>query len=86
MPKYNTLMSSNIVHRYFKKELEGSTIMVRVNPVHFKGTELVIDSRGRVESRDLEFDEAIFDDLAADDFKEASAMEFQLYASGLAGI
>ncbi len=79
-------MSSNIVHRYFKKEIDGSLIMVRVNPVHLKGTELTVGPDGKVERRDLQFDEAIFDDLAFDKFKEASAMEFQLYFSGLAGV
>lgn len=79
-------MTSNIVHRYFKKELEGSLILVRVNPVHLKGTELIVHPGGIVDQRDLEFDETIYDDLTADDFKEASAMEFQLYFSGLAGV
>jgi hypothetical protein len=79
-------MTSNIVHRYFKKELEGSLILVRVNPVHLKGTELIVHPGGQVDQRDLEFDETIYDDLTADDFKEASAMEFQLYFSGLAGV
>lgn len=79
-------MSSNIVHRYFKKEWEGGWILVRVNPVHLKGTELIVHPDGKVDRRDLTFDEAIFDDLAADAFSEASALEFQLYFSGLAGI
>ena len=79
-------MSSNIVHRYFKKEWEGGWILVRVNPVHLKGTDLTVRSDGNVDRRDIEFDEGIFNDLAADDFVESSAMEFQLYFSGLAGI
>ncbi len=78
-------MSSNIVHRYFKKEWEGGCILVRVNPIHLKGTELIVRSDGKVDQRDLEFDETIFEDLAADKFAEASALEFQLYFSGLAG-
>ena len=78
-------MSSNIVHRYFKKEWEGGHILVRVNPVHLKGTELIVRPDGKVEQRNLQFDEAIFEDLAADNFTEASALEFQLYFSGLAG-
>jgi hypothetical protein len=78
--------SSNIVHRYFKKELNGGTILVRVNPVHLTGTELQVHPDGKIDHRNLQFDEAIYEDLAADDFREASALEFQLYASGLAGI
>lgn len=78
-------MSSNIVHRYFKKEIDDTTILVRVNPIHLKGAELNIHPGGKVSSRDLTFDEAIFDDLTVDGFSETSAMEFQLYSSGLAG-
>ena len=79
-------MSSNIVHRYFKREFEGRWILVRVNPVHLKGTELIVHPDGKVDRRDLTFDESIFDDLAVDEFTESSALEFQLYFSGLAGI
>ena len=78
--------SSNIVHRYFKKEWEGALILVRVNPLQWKGTELIVHPDGKVDRRDLEFDEAIFDDLAADAFTEASPLEFQLYLTGLAGV
>lgn len=78
-------MSSNIVHRYFKKEQEGILILVRVNPVHLKGTELVIGPQGHIDRRELDFDEAIYADLQVDGFQEAGPLEFNLYASGLAG-
>jgi hypothetical protein len=78
-------MTSNIVHRYFKKEIDGMIILVRLNPIHLKGTELVIQA-GKVDSRDLDFDESIYEDLNVDGFAETSALEFQLYASGLAGV
>ena len=76
-------MSKNIVHQYFKKELEGAKILVKVNPIHLKGTELTILKKGEVEARDLEFDTEVFDDLKADGFEEVNAMEFNLYLSGL---
>ena len=76
-------MSSNIVHQYFKKEIDGVKIIVRVNPILFKGTELTIGKDGVVATRDLEFDEDIFADLAADGFEAASPLEFNLYQSGL---
>ncbi len=79
-------MGSNIVHRYFRKEHEGLIILVRVDPIHLKGTELVISPTGHVDRRELILDEAIYDDLGADEFKEASPMEFHLYFSGLAGV
>ena len=77
-------MGSNIVHQYFKKEIEGVKIMVKVNPIQWKGTELTIAPGGKVESRDLEFDEAILEDLKEDGFEEASPLEFNLYHTGLA--
>ena len=76
-------MSKNIVHQYFKKELEGAKILVKVNPINWIGTELTILGKGEVESRELEFDNAIFDDLRADGFTEVNGMEFNLYLSGL---
>jgi hypothetical protein len=75
---------SNIVHQYFKKEFEDFTILVRVNPLQFKGTEITLHKNGEPEIRELEFDENILDDLKADDFTEASALEFNLYFAGLA--
>ncbi len=79
MPK----MSSNIVHQYFKKEIEGAKIIVKVNPIQLKGVELVITADGKVESRYLEFDEGIFNDLKEDGFEAASPLEFNLYQTGL---
>jgi hypothetical protein len=75
---------SNIVHQYFKKDFEEFTILVRVNPYQFKGTEITLHKTGEPEIREMEFDENILDDLKADGFSEASALEFNLYYSGLA--
>jgi hypothetical protein len=73
----------NIVHQYFKKEIEGGKILVKVNPIHLTGTELQIDENGELQSRDLEFDDLIFDDLKHDGFIEVNALEFNIYLSGL---
>jgi hypothetical protein len=74
--------NNNIVHQYFKKELEDEKILVKLNPIHLQGTELTISSRG-TEMRELEFDDEIIDDLKADGFAEVNAMEFNLYLAGL---
>jgi len=74
---------NNIVHQYFKKEAKGAKILVKVNPIHLKGSEITVEKDG-VEIRDLEFDEEIFEDLKADGFIEVNALEFNLYLSGLA--
>jgi hypothetical protein len=73
---------NNIVHQYFKKEMEEAKILVRVNPIHLKGTEIWVSKAGS-EIRELEFDSDIFDDLKEDGFGEVNALEFNLYLSGL---
>jgi len=74
---------NNIVHQYFKKEIDGSKILVKVNSIHWKGTEITILPDGILELRDLDFDSEIFEDLTEDGFEAASPLEFNLYLSGL---
>jgi hypothetical protein len=73
----------NIVHQYFKRTGENTVILVKVNPIQFHGTELTISDDGKTSRRDLEFDEEILDDLLADGFEPASALEFNLHQAGL---
>ena len=75
---------NNIVHHYFKKEIEDTKILVKVNPIHWKGTEITVFSDGTSELRELAFDHEIFEDLKVDVFELASPLEFNLYLSGLA--
>ena len=74
---------SNIVHQYFKKELADFTLLVKVNALQLKATEITVYRDQDPEMRDLEIDDEIFDDLKADGFVEASPLEFNLYLSGL---
>lgn len=74
---------NNIVHQYFRKQHEGTTILVKLNPIFFKGTEITVFSDGKTHVRELDFDENIEEDLKVDGFENASALEFNLYASGL---
>ena len=76
--------SQNIVHQYFKKQVNGIQILVKVNPILYTGTEITIDPEGKVEVQEMEFDEEIFDDLNVDGFTVCSPLEFNLYLSGLA--
>jgi len=74
---------SNIVHQYYRKEFEDFKVLVKVNPILFKGAEITVFEDGRTELRHLEFDQDIFDDLKADGFDPASPLEFNLYLNGL---
>jgi hypothetical protein len=75
---------SNIVHQYFRKEFEDFTILVKLDPYRFLGTEITIHKEGEPTLREIEFDEQVLEDLKADGFTEGSALEFNLYYSGLA--
>lgn len=75
---------SNIVHQYFRKEIEGAKILVKVDPIHFIGSEITVSPDGHAELREMEFDHDIFEDLKVDGFVEASPLEFNLYLNGLA--
>ncbi len=76
--------SNNIVHQYFKKQFEGYKVLVKVNPIQFKGTEITLPANGAPKLRDLDFDEDILEDLKTDGFEECNPLEFNLYLSGLA--
>ena len=75
--------ASNIVHQYFRKEFEGYTILVKLNPIQLKATEITVVKGQQPEFRDIEVDSEILEDLEADGFVEASPLEFNLYLSGL---
>ena len=74
---------SHIVHQYFKKEHGDVTLLVKLNPLQWKATEITVYKNQDPEMRELEVDPEIFDDLKSDGFTEASPLEFNLYLSGL---
>jgi hypothetical protein len=74
---------SNIVHEYFKKELDGDLILVQINPNTFEGTELLVSVEGEVKKTNRKFEQDIYEDLQADDFEKANALEFNLHLKGL---
>jgi hypothetical protein len=74
--------NNNIVHQYFKKEMGGTKVLIKVNPIYFTGTELTVTGE-QAEIRELEFDSGIFDALKHDGFTEVNAIEFNLYLAGL---
>jgi len=76
-------MSADIVHEYFKKEIDGDRIFVQLNPHDFTGLEILINKEGQIQRTKREFDEEIYEDLTADDFERASALEFNLILQGL---
>jgi hypothetical protein len=76
-------MNKNIVHQYFKKEVDGTKVLAQINPIHFTGVQINITSDGKMEAIEMESGEDIIDLLVANGFKESSALEFNLHFSGL---
>ena len=74
---------SAIVFEYFKRVFDDYQVLVMINPIDFKGTELIIHPDGKIEKNDMEYDEEIYGDLEVDEFKPSSPLEFQLYLKGL---
>lgn len=68
-----------IVYKYFKRVFDDYQVLVAVNPIDFTGTELIVHPGDKIEKTDIQFDEDIYEDLKVDEFKESSALEFQLY-------
>lgn len=77
------MKKENIIHEYFRKELDDMKILVQVDPKGLKGVELIVYANGEIEVTDREFDEEIKEDLAHDGFEPASPLEFNLYLKGL---
>lgn len=77
--------SQNIVQQYFKRVFDDYIVLVQVNPATYQGLELIIHPDGKVEKTKMQYDDEIFEDLAADEFEHASALEFNLYLKGLSG-
>ena len=68
-----------IVYNYFKRVFDDYQVLVAVNPIDFSGIELIVHPGDKVEKTDMQFDEGVYEDLQVDEFKEISALEFQLY-------
>ncbi len=66
------------ISQYFKRIFDDYQVLVMVNPTDFTGTELIVHPDGKIEKTEMEFDEEIFEDLEADEFKTCSPLEFQL--------
>jgi hypothetical protein len=75
--------SQNIVQNYFKRVFDDYVVLVQVNPATYQGIELIVHPDGKIEKTKMQYDDEIFEDLAADEFESASALEFNLYLKGL---
>jgi hypothetical protein len=66
------------IAQYFKRVFDDYQVLVMINPGDFTGIELIVHPDGKIEKTDIQADEEIFEDLAADEFQPCSPLEFQL--------
>ncbi|PZX48862.1 hypothetical protein [Algoriphagus chordae] len=64
--------------QYFKRVFDDYQVLVQVNPETLTGIELILHPDGKIEKTEMEFDEEIFEDLAADEFIHCNVLEFQM--------
>ncbi len=76
-------MKHNVIHEYFKKELDGYIILVQIDKEKLQGLELIVTPDKSTQKTKRRFDAEIYDDLAHDGFKPCSPLEFNLYLKGL---
>jgi hypothetical protein len=74
---------SNIVHQYFKKESEGTKKLVQLNPIYFTGIEITISLSGEIAAIEMEENAEMAEHLKSAGYAETSALEFNLYFSGV---
>lgn len=74
---------AEVIHEYFKKQLDDFKILVRVNPKSLEGLELIVANDGRVKKTERQFEEDIYDDLEADEFEKSSPLEFNLHLKNI---
>ena len=77
------MASSNIVHLYFKKEDKEGKVLLKVNPIHLTGVEIVIPAKGEPESNEIEVSTDFEKELTSEGFTATNPMEFNLYWAGL---
>jgi len=74
---------SNIVHQYFKKENEEGKTLLKINPIHRTGVEIVIPAKGEPETEEIEVPANFETGLIEEGYQPCSPLEFNLYWSGL---
>jgi hypothetical protein len=76
--------TNNIVHLYFRKEDKEGKSLLKINPIHMTGTEIVIPVEGEPGSEEFEVPVDYEKSFSAQGYEACNPLEFNLYLSGLA--
>ncbi len=76
--------TNNIVHLYFRKEDEEGKSLLKINPIHMKGIEIVVPAKGEPESEEFDVPADYEQEFVKQGYQACSPFEFNLYVAGLA--
>ena len=75
--------TNNIVHLYFRKEDKDGKSLLKINPIHMTGIEIVIPVDGEPESEDFEVPADYEKSFLQQGYEACNPLEFNLYLNGL---
>ena len=75
--------TNNIVHLYFRKEDKEGKSLLKINPIHMTGIEIVIPVEGEPESEEFEVPVDYEKSFPEEGYQACNPLEFNLYLNGL---
>lgn len=75
--------TNNIVHLYFRKEDKEGKSLLKINPIHMTGIEIVIPVDGEAGSEEFEVPADYEKSFPAQGYEACNPLEFNLHLSGL---
>jgi hypothetical protein len=75
--------TNNIVHLYFRKEDAEGKSLLKINPIHMTGVEIVVPAKGEPSSEEFEVPADYQTSFAGQGYEVSNPLEFNLYLNGL---
>jgi hypothetical protein len=75
--------SNNIVHLYFRKEDQDGKSLLKINPIHLTGIEIVVPNNGEPQTEEFEVPSDYEVDFPKQGYALCTPIEFNLYWSGV---
>ena len=75
--------TNNIVHLYFRKEDEEGKSLLKINPIHMTGVEIVVPVKGEPSSEEFEVPADYQASFASQGYEVSNPLEFNLHLNGL---
>jgi hypothetical protein len=80
---YGMAKTNNIVHIYYRKEDKEGKSLLRINPIHMTGIEIVIPVEGEPETEEFEVPADYEATFPKEGYQVCNPLEFNLHLNGL---